>query len=342
MSLDKKAEKFKKVTIGRKKKIQPIGGRTAPQMVAEIAESSSTLSEVSDRIKKEHDIDITIPTVTSYLKAAWGKKYAEKKKDMSARRREKKRWDIEYGLARQNVGEVFKEDWLSTDDGLFYNFNDSTLVSLPRVEDRAYRSKNIINYSKAGDFGWTPDKEDPDGLGTADQRILGIVTRQLNRRIDGQIEERKRALIREKAMERLKGMKPEDIEIENLSKIIRENTRIVKKELSEEIKALEDEKADIFVAILQQLGKGDARTKSLHGRDMIQMEDGRLSSLELDPAYASSDKKFRGRQRMLTEPDEVFSRAVQNIPFMLWCHPKRLQVHCTSSDTEILTKEGKY
>jgi len=327
MTLDKKAEKLKRVTIGRRKKIQPMGGRTAPQMVAEIAERSSTLSEVADRVKQEYDIDITIPTVTSYLKAAWGKKYAEKKKDMSARRREKKRWDIEYGLARQNIGDVFKEDWLSTDDGLFYNFNDSTLVSLPRVEDRAYRSKNIINYSKAGDFGWTPDREDPEALGTADQRILGIVTRQLNRRIDGQIEERKRALIREKAMERLKKMSPADIEIENLSKIIRENTRIVKKELSEEIKALEDEKADIFVAILQQLGKGDARTRSLHGRDMIQMEDGKLSSLELDPAYASSDKKYRGRQRMLTMPDEVFSRVTNNIPFILWCHPKRIQVH---------------
>jgi len=331
MSLDKRGDKktTKKSAIGRKQKIPTTEGTAGPELVGKIADTSISLGEVVQRLRKEHDINVTIPTVTTYLKMNWGKEYGSKKKEMSLRRSKVKRWKSEYGLARQGVADDFRKDYVSTDDGVFYNwgtmddiFSKNDLESLPRVEDRAYKGKDIINYSKEAKFGWKADPDDPDAMGTVNHATLGIMTLQLRKRIEGLVEEKKRKLIQTETRKRVEEFAYENRETltsEDIPKLMRDVSRNVRKELKPELTLMDAEVEDRLLEVLAKLGKGDVRTRVLH--------DTELYNKKLDPAYASSDKKWRGRQRMVTMPDRIFSRSVYNLPFILWMHPKRVQVH---------------
>lgn len=327
MSLDKRGEKtIKRATIGRKPKLKNVDGMAGPELVSKLAETSISLEEVVDRLKRDYDISVTIPTVSSYLKAphsmgGWGKKYDEKKKEMNVRRSKVKRWRLEYELARQGVSDIFKADYLSTDDGVFYNNMDNTITSLPRVEERAYKGKDIINYSKPGDFGWTPDANDPDALGTANHSVLRIMRRQLKKRIDGIVEEEKRKRIEEETKRRLENLvaSGQEIDSDDIPKIMRTASKDSRKALKPELEALDKTKDEKLEEITAQIAKGDVRTRILHGEEIF--------NKKLDPAFASSSKKWRGRQRMLAEPGETFGRISYNLPFLLWMHPKRVQVH---------------
>jgi hypothetical protein len=330
MSLDKRPEKYvKKGAIGRKKKIPTTEGTAGPELVAKIADTSISLGEVVQRLKKEHNINVTIPTVTTYLQMQWGKDYADKKKEMSLRRSKVKRWKTEYGLARQGIASEFYDAYISTDDGVFYQWGDmdnifsrNDLESLPRVEDRAYKGKDIINYSKEAKFGWKPDPKDPDALGTANHTSLNIMTLQLRRRIEGLVEEKKRKLVQEETRKRVEDYAyehRESLSAEDIPKLMRDIAKDVRRELKPELVAMDAEVEERLLEVLAKLSKGDVRTRILHGNEIY--------NKKLDPAYASSDKKWRGRQRMVAMPDKVFSRSVYNLPFRLWMHPKRLQVH---------------
>ena len=329
MSLDRIRDKDIKSTIGRKKKIAPSDGMAGPDLVAKIADTSISLGEVVQRLKDEHGIDVTIPTVTTYLKMAWGKEYAEKKKAMSKHRSKVKRWKLEYTLARQGVGEEFDTDYVSTDDGVFYKWGDmdnifaeNDLESLPRVEERAYKGKDIINYSKEAKFGWKPDPKDPDGLGTANHTVLNIMTLQLRKRIEGLVEEKKRKLVQEETRRRLQDYAydhPDSLSADDIPKLMRNIARDVRQELKPELQAMDAEVEEQLLDVITKLRDGDIRTRVLHGKEVYDKK--------LDPAYASSDKKWRGRQRMITLPGRTFSRAIYNLPYPLWMHPKRLQVH---------------
>jgi hypothetical protein len=107
--------------------------------------------------------------------------------------------------------------------------------------------------------------------------------------------------------------------VEEIPKLHRDTTRRIRKESADELRVMDEEKVRMIGTLLNQLSRGDNRSKFTHGRDLFDEKIG--------PAYASSDKKWRGKQRMLALPDETFSRAVQNLPFVLYMHPKRLQVH---------------
>jgi hypothetical protein len=327
MTLDGKKEKtIKRAKIGRKPKLTTIEGKAGPELVAKLAETSISLGEVVQRLEKEYGISVTIPTVTAYLKApekmgGWGKNYDAKKKEMSLRRSKVKRWRTEYELARQGISDVFKEDYLSTDDGVFYDYKENTVSSLPRVEERAYKSKDIINYSKPGAFGWKPDKEDPDGLGTANHSVILIMRDQLKRRIDGVVDEEKRQMIEEETKTRLEKLvsSGRTIEADDIPKIMRNTTKEAKRDLKSELDALDATKQEKLIEVLALLQKGDVRTRVLHGKEIYDKE--------LDPAFASSSKKWRGRQRMVSDDDRTFGRITYNLPYLLWMHPKRIQVH---------------
>jgi hypothetical protein len=330
MSLDRIGDKTtKRGAIGRKQKIPTTDGTAGPELVAKIADTSISLGEVVQRLRKEHNINVTIPTVTTYLQMQWGKDYGEKKKEMSLRRSKVKRWKTEYGLARQGIADEFHKDYVSTDDGVFYNwgtmddiFSKNELESLPRVEDRAYKGKDIINYSKDAKFGWKPDPSDPDALGTVNHTALGIMTLQLRSRIEGLVEEKKRKLVQDETRERVEEYAHkhrESMTAEDIPKLMRDVAKQVRVEMKPELKAMDVEVEEKLLDVLAKLGKGDTRTRVLHDKE--------LYNKKLDPAYASSDKKWRGRQRMVSMPDRIFSRSVYNLPFLLWMHPKRIQVH---------------
>lgn len=319
VSLKEKPEKIAKPSVGRKAKIKGTSETSAAELVAQAAQSATSLSEVADRIKREHDVDVTIPTVTSYLRQAWGEDYDKKKKDMSERRSMRRRYNQEFELARQAVADVFKKEYLSTDDGLYFNFDTQELGPLPRIEERAYRKKNIINYSEAADFGWSMDKDDPDADGSVDSSVFGIVLRKVSKRIDGLIEERKKRFIDEEVNKILASADLSQLELDEIPKFMRETSRKVKREQADKLKEFDDEKDVIMSKILLQLYEGDNRTRFMHDGDVIHKG--------LDPAYASSDKKWRGRQRMLALEDRTFSRVIHNLPFPEYMHPKRLQVH---------------
>jgi hypothetical protein len=319
-------EKSKRAKIGRKPKLTTIGGTAGPELVSKLAETSISLGEVVQRLKDEHEISVTIPTVTAYLKApekigGWGKNYDTKKKEMSVRRSKVKRWRTEYELARQGVADIFKEEYLSTDDGVFYNYKDNTITSLPRVEERAYKGKDIINYSKPGDFGWKADPDNPDAPGTANHSVLMIMKRRFEKRIDGVVEEEKRRKIEDEAKRRLEDLviSGREIDPDDIPKIMRDASKQAKKDLKDELEVLDGTKKQKLEEIMFLITKGDVRTRVLHNKEIFDKK--------LDPAFASSSKKWRGRQRMLAEEGKTFARITYNLPFLLWMHPKRVQVH---------------
>lgn len=319
MSLTKKPEEkgSSKVLVGRKPKLEGVGGTSAPDMVADIARSATSLNEIADRVKDEYGVALTIPSISDYLRKAWGDDYEKNKKEMSERRSNRKRWEKEFELARQNIGESFKKDYLSTDDGVYFDFENETISELPSLEDRAYRQKNVINYSEPKDFGWSQDKKNPDANGTVDKSVMGVIFRQLDRRIDGLIEDKKKRFVKKKVEEELQKINLDESN-EDYGKLTKDMARKVRREHVEELKELDAEKSRMLLHVIEQLQDGDNRSKLTHNKDLLR-ED-------LCPAFASSDKSDRGKQRMLSLPNETFSRAVQNLPYVLYMHPKRLQV----------------
>ena len=356
MSLEKRGEKKAgKTIVGRKPKLASVGGRAPWDLVADIAESSTSLSEVADKAKEEFGLEkLTIPTVSAYLKKAWGDDYQRKKEDMSERRSNRRKWKQEFELSRQGIGEVFKKEYLSPNDGIYFNQESGEIETLPFIIElgrywretesidpdtgetvkkrQALPKKNVVNFSKAGDFGWSEDQADPDALGTSEPTTQGMILRQLIRRVEGLIDEKKKRHVKAAVDLELSRLDLTQITVEEIPKLHRDTTRRIRRESADELKTMDEEKVRMIGTLLNQLSRGDNRSKFTHGRDLFDEKIG--------PAYASSDKKWRGKQRMLTLSDETFSRAVQNLPFVLYCHPKRLQVHCNSSDTEILTENG--
>jgi len=318
MSLDKKTEKKGKITSAGQKKGKGVE-KSPAGLVAEIAESSVSLSDVSRRLSAEHNIDVTIPTVSAYLRQAWGKDYAKKKKEMAERRSRQRSWRQEFELSRQNVGEMFKLPYLGTDDGVYANYEKGEVESLPSIKDRAYRRKNIINFTKEADFGWEMNPKDPDAEGKVDSSVAGVVIRQLNRRIAGLTAEKKDSIKKKAFDKKLSEVDIEKYSSEDIPGLFRKIGAQVSKEVAPSLVEVDKDAERTMSSLLAQIYEGDGRTSLLHKEKVIDKK--------LCPAYASSDKKQRGKQRMLTIPSKTFSRAVYNLPFPLYMHPKRLQVH---------------
>jgi len=316
-------------------------------LTVKIAEEKGSLPEIVRELQKKTGLTVSDPTVSDWLTEKWGKNDSKKRQEMRDRRSNTRRWKKDFTLARSGIDEDFHRDYLSSSDGIFLDRENKRLEYIPRMSDteRAYKKKDIIHFVKEAMFGYSPD-EDQTKAGVYDPAVKSILLAQLKRRLDGMADDKYKRLAQAKFEDKMdthdslgtfKGMSLGDQD-----KFERKVLREVRKGLAtkrEEFK--EDAKKDFDLLQKQLDTEGiDSRSAVLSGKDLLDRN--------LCPAFASSSKKFRGKQRMLTkegiDPETgkpyVFSEVVYNIPFLLWNHAKRLQVmsHNMAKDLPELLK----
>lgn len=311
--------------------IESISRADLKKKVAEIAEGKSSYREIADEVYKETKMPITQPTVGKYLEEEWGKDFAKKKAEMSERRSMFKKWNKSFELVRLNVGKKFHKEYISSTDGMMYNREKNILESIPiDITDTQWkiRKRDIMNFSKERMFGYTSNAQDLNKLGTYDPSVLSIVKRQLRRRVLGLAQDEYKRLEKKTFDDEMetRDMKGMDLEEKDAfqKKVLREVRKSLKPERAKINKKAENDFKKVFDTF-QREGL-DNRSATLLGKDMLERN--------LGPAFSSSDKKYRGKQRMFAmkgiDPETgkpyVFSKAVYNIPDILWNHPKRLQI----------------
>lgn len=337
------------MTVKKKPKKKPVSGIVATgaaavaeeiesfdradlkKKVAEVAEGKSSYREIADEVLKETKIPITQPTVGKYLEEEWGKDFAKKKAEMSERRSMFKKWNKSFELVRLNVGEKFHREYISSTDGMMYNREKNVLESIPiDITDTQWklRKRDIINFSKERMFGYTPNAQDLNKLGTYDPSVLSIVKRQLRRRVLGLAQDEYKRLEKKTFDDEMETRDMKGMDLEEKDAFQKRVMREVRKSLKPERAKINNKAEEDFKKAFDTLRREglDNRSATLLGKDMLERD--------LCPAFSSSDKKYRGKQRMFakkgidpeTGKPHVFSKAVYNIPLPLWSHPKRLQV----------------
>lgn len=314
-------------------KIEDISRADLKKMVAKVAESKSSYREIADEMYKQVKMDkpITQPTIGKYLEEEWGKDFKKKKEDMAERRSKVKKWNKNFELVRLNVGKKFHKEYISSMDGMMYNREKNILESIPvGMTDTQWklRKRDIINFSKERMFGYTPDMKDFNKLGVYDPSVTSIIKRQLRRRIFGLAQDEYKRLEKKTFDDEMETRDQSGMDLEEKDAFQKKVMREVRRDLKPERAKIDEKAEENFKGVVDTLQREgiDNRSATLLGRDMLERK--------LCPAFSSSDKKYRGKQRMFAkkgiDPETgkpyVFSEAVYNIPEVLWSHPKRLQV----------------
>jgi len=320
------------------------------KVIADIAEEKGTLREIQVAVAEQTGIEVTQPTIGRYLRDEWGKDYNKKNQEMRDRKSNKLRWDRDFANARAEIAPKFHRDYLSSADGMFYKRDENKLEAIPQMSDkeRSYKKKDIIHYVKEKMFGYSDDPVDKNKPGVYDPAVASIFKSEVKRRIQGLADDKFKRMVEEKFdTEREKhdvAGTTKGMTLDEQDAFDKKLLRDVRKTLASDKKKIQTEADKDFKELMAKVDKNgaDIRSSTLLGKDLL--------SRHLCPAFSSSDKKFRGKQRMLTlkgiNPDTgkpyVFSRVVYNIPELLWNHSKRLQVmsHNMSKDLpELLGKK---
>jgi len=299
-------------------------------LVVQIAEEKGSLKEIAKDLLSKTGIVLSQPTISKILTEAWGKDAPKKRAEMAERRSKLRRWKRDFEIYRAGIEPVFHKDYLSSGDGMYLDRESGRLVPIPDMSDteRKYKAKDIIKFVVEKRFGYSPNKDNPDELGTYDPSILSIVRLQLENRLYGLAEDRYKRLERRTFEEEMDKKDTTGMTLDEIIKLEKQVKREVRKKLKGKREEFRHEAKETLNKLLEQLKTEgvDNRTAVLLGKNLLERR--------LDPAFASSSKKFRGRQRMLaleginpeTGKPYVFSRVTYNIPFLLWNHPKRIQI----------------
>jgi len=309
------------------------------KLVSEIGDEKGTLKEVTEEYFDITGHTISQPKVSKILKDAWGKKYEEKKSKMKSRKTNRRKWHKEFDNARSGIAGVFHDEYISSNDGMMYDLETGTLGPIDWADpDVKWKKKDIITLSREKIFGYTANPDDLDALGTYTPSVKAVFKIQMRKRLDGLAEAKYERELKKKFDDKMEVMEDDGlfkgISLDEQIVIEKKVKREIRKGLKPQRDMYRKESLEQFNKLMVDLEKygPDPRTKELLGTDIF---DRRYC-----PAFASSSKKFRGKQRMLAlETDQqgdkinpetgkpwVFSRIVYNLPHLLHNHPKRLQI----------------
>jgi len=325
-------EDTESTSAGKQKKMTK---KEMKKLVATLGEEKGTLKEITEAYFEEVGSTISQPNVSKILQESWGKNYESKKSKMKIRKVKGRKWRKEFDNDRSGIAKVFHKDYVSSRDGMFHDLETGTLRDLDWDDTSLkWKGKDVITFSREKLFGHTTDPNDPDGDGTYNPEVISIFKVQLRKRLAGIGEQKYERALKKQFEDTMEQQDLTPLSLDQVIKLQKKIKRDVRKSLKETREEFRLEAKEAFDALVLKLEKTgpDDRTKTVLGTDFLERK--------YCPAFASSSKKFRGKQRMLSvDKDDlgqrinpetgkpwVFSRIVYNLPHLLHNHPKRLQI----------------
>lgn len=277
-------------------------------------------TDLARKVNQKFDIIVTSQWVRSIFPTIWGDKWREMRRIMSENKKKHTEWRNFFELNRINIHPAFRNEYISSSDGVYIDPKTYEIKPIPstykmKIDEKreiVVSKKKIpyrILYTREGYFGYDPKNDE------VDLRLRKIVERNVRTAVDKLIKRRKEDLLKEEVA-KIKFDLIKKGEIEKYTE--RKIRKMARKKLKDKFEQIESIRDYLIDSVMNALP--DERMAYLFGEDVLDKI--------LDPAYASNNKKFRGRQRMLAEPGEKFSRATLNIPkeILLYMPPKRLQI----------------
>jgi len=256
------------------------------------------------------------------FRRVWGTDAAhEKIRDMKERKKHHQKYQKYFDLTHElEVGDSFAKDYVTGADAFELKKDVATrqlsgeIMPVVTTKQDTHSGYRKITYTRRGDFGAELN------TGKYDFSAKYMVRRELHRALKRDLEIQFDVRTEEKLREEMKKLNlPAEISDDELAKRHKQMKRRVKAEVKHAF--FEPEMAKLNNRIDEYMAKvatGDRKSWYVHNVPLV--------DLQLDPAYASKDKRDRGSQRMVALPGRYWSRATLNIPFLHNTPPKRVQI----------------